>query len=298
MSNIKNVFTTKDLESISGIKAHTIRAWVSRYKLFAPERASRNIQYYSLESLQKLLNIALLNRKGLKISKIAILSEIEIISKTRTFVNGEIKNDFFCNQLKIAMYRFDSDLFEQIYQQAIQTNSFSQLFQDIFVPFLHFLGLAWQTDSIMPAHERFISNLIYQKLLLNTAQLESGNVQSDNRTFVLFLPEEEMHEIGLLYLNYELKLRGYRTVYLGRSIPLENLMKLKSLFPLIYWISIFTITPSPKISLTFLNNIETLLAGTPHHYWAIGQNLSATIKGIYPANMNIFSSADEILPKL
>lgn len=124
MNNIKIVFTSTDMENISGIKAHTIRMWERRYHLFSPVRVSRNIRHYSLENLQKLLNVALLNKQGMKISKIAELTEAEIIAKAKSFVSCKIELENTCNEIKMAMYRFDTSLFEKTYQQAIEKYTF------------------------------------------------------------------------------------------------------------------------------------------------------------------------------
>ena len=296
INNIKNVFTTRHLEDISGIKAHTIRTWEKRYSLFKPKRASRNIRYYNLESLQKLLNIVILLQKGFKISKIAAMSEEELIATTKNFIDCKIDIEYACNTIKMAMYSFNAQLFEETYQQFITDRSFSEVYQEIFAPFLHFVGLLWQTNSITPAHEHFISNLIYQKIQLQLAQLEKETTPpSKGPTFVLLLPEEEMHEISLLYLNYELRLKGYQTVYLGRTIPLDNLNHLTSLFPSICIVSIFTIAPSAKALLPYLKEVKDFLGTSPHQYWAIGRNLTTLSEGNLSSNIHLFSSVSDAL---
>ena len=297
INNIKNVFTTRHLEDISGIKAHTIRTWEKRYGLFKPKRASRNIRYYNLESLQKLLNIVILLQKGFKISKIAAMSEEELIATTKNFVDCKIDVEYACNNIKMAMYSFNANLFEETYQQFVIDRSFSEIYQDIFAPFLHFVGLLWQTNSITPAHEHFISNLIYQKIQLQLAQLETAS-DATNPTFVLLLPEEEMHEISLLYLNYELRLKGYQTVYLGRTIPLANLSHLTPFFPSMCIVSIFTIAPSAKTLVPYLKEVKDFLGTSPHQYWAIGRNLTTIPVDTLSSNIHLFSSVSDVLQNI
>jgi len=296
MSNIKTVFSSADMENISGIKAHTIRIWEKRYNLFSPDRVSRNIRQYNLESLQKLLNVALLNKQGMKISKIAELSEEEIIVKAKSYANYETNLENACNEIKIAMYSFDTLKFEDTYQQAIQKHSFSVIYHQIFTPFLHFVGMLWQTTSISPSHEHFISNLIYQKIQVNIAQLKAKVKPHQECTFILYLPEEEMHEISLLYLNYLLIEKGYQTIYLGRSIPFSDLPQFKLLFPLICWVGIFTIAPSPKLVLPFVKDMEHLVTNSSHQFWVIGKTLPAIINQSVASNIKIFSSLVEVLP--
>ena len=152
MNNVKKSFSIRDLENLSGIKAHTIRIWEKRYELLSPERTSTNIRTYSLASLQKLLNITLLYNNGYKISKIAKLQEADIPL--------------------ISMINFDLSLFQNTYSSLLSEKSFRDIFWEYFIPLLNELGLLWQTDTISPAHEHFITNLIKQKIYTSTEKLQ------------------------------------------------------------------------------------------------------------------------------
>lgn len=296
MSSIKSYFTIKELENISAISAHTIRIWERRYQLFQPYRTANNKRYYNLDDLKYLLNIDLLRKDGLKISKIANHSKEEVFVLANNIVNRTFKNEYALMELKMSMYGYDTDLFNKLYKKAIRKNSFKIVFKDIFLPFLHYIGLFWQTKTITIAHEHFISNLIYQKIQLNIAQLKPVPNPPSDRTFVLYLQEEEMHEIGLLYLNYELKSLGYRTVYLGRNVPLEDLESLKLIYPTICWVSNFTLVSKHQIIKTYFDKVKTLLIGANHEYWAIGQNLP-TIYDL-PKRLIIYKSIEEVLKKI
>src|SRR5690606_1210792 len=208
MNIVKDSFSIKDLENLSGVKAHTIRIWEKRYKLFNPNRTDTNIRYYSLASLQKLLNIVLLCNNGHKISKIAQLPEEEIPALVKRINSEACINNESLNSFKLAMVNFDQDLFIQTYNTLATTNTFREIFYDVFIPLLTELGLLWQTDTINPAHEHFITALIKQKVIANTEYLPFTNPQNRSEVFVLYLPENEIHEIGLLFLNYELILKG------------------------------------------------------------------------------------------
>ena len=223
MSLVKKTFSIKDLENLSGIKAHTIRIWEKRYNLLSPERTQTNIRMYSLLSLQKLLNITLLYKNGLKISKIAQLTNEEIPLKVREIIDEKsIKNNMM-NALKLSMINFDQNLFHNTYNQLLVDLSFREIFKDYFVPLLQELGYLWQTNTISTTHEHFITNFIKQKVYTNTEKVQRLEPVDPNKIFVLFLPENEVHELGILYLNYELNLRGYKSIYLGQSVPIENL---------------------------------------------------------------------------
>ena len=158
LNNIKQRFTIKDLENISGVKAHTIRIWEKRYNLLIPKRTETNIRYYTIENLQKILNIVFLNNNDFKISKIAKMSEDEIILHSRELALSAFVNDDAINSLKISMFQFDKSLFNATYSKLLQHKTFREIFNDIFVPFLDHIGLLWQTDTLLPAHEHFITN--------------------------------------------------------------------------------------------------------------------------------------------
>ncbi|WP_428742578.1 MerR family transcriptional regulator [Tenacibaculum sp.] len=297
MNNIKSIFTIKDLENISGIKAHTIRIWEKRYNLLSPERTDTNIRYYSSENLQKLLNVVLLNNNNIKISKIAEMSDDTIILKARELAFKMAVNDEAVNSLKLAMFQFDKTLFNKTYNRLMQRKSFREVFQDVFVPFLDHVGLLWQTDTLLPAHEHFISNLIVQKIQINIEKLEHL-VSNSNVTYVLFLPENEIHELGLLYLNYELILRGYETIYLGQSLPLDNLeyffkSKSKTCF-----ITSMTVQPFEDKIIEYFSKIEEELEGTGHELIAFGRKAMEVEDVNFKADIKVYSSLKVFLNKL
>lgn len=243
MSLVKKTFSIKDLENLSGIKAHTIRIWEKRYKLLNPERTQTNIRMYSLLSLQKLLNITLLYENGLKISKIAQLTNEEIPLKVREIIDEKsIKNNMM-NAFKLAMINFDQKLFYNTYNQLVVDLSFREIFKSYFVPLLQELGYLWQTNTISTTHEHFITNLVKQKVYTNTEKVRSLNPVDPNKIFVLFLPENEIHELGILYLNYELNLRGYKSIYLGQSVPIENLEPLIANDDFVEFVCYTTVAP-------------------------------------------------------
>ena len=246
MSLVKKTFSIKDLEHLSGIKAHTIRIWEKRYNLLSPERTQTNIRMYSLLSLQKLLNITLLYENGLKISKIAQLTNEEIPLKVREIIDEKsIKNNMM-NALKLSMINFDQNLFHNTYNQLLVDLSFREIFKDYFVPLLQELGYLWQTNTISTTHEHFITNFVKQKVYTNTEKVQRLEPVDPNKIFVLFLPENEVHELGILYLNYELNLRGYKSIYLGQSVPIENLEPLLANDNFIEFVTYATVEPSKE----------------------------------------------------
>lgn len=299
MNNIKKHFSIRDLENLSGIKAHTIRIWEKRYELLSPERTSTNIRTYSLASLQKLLNITLLYNNGYKISKIADLKETEIPVKVQEIVAVQNSKNHVLNTFKMAMINFDQNQFALTFNNLLADHSFRDIFKNYFIPLLTELGLLWQTDTITPAHEHFITGLIKQKIQVNIEKLQLNLPVKTNKTFVLYLPEGEIHEIGLLYLNYELILHGYKTIYLGQSIPLDNLEELFGFVENIYFISYFTVSPPKEKINKYIDELSnTILKDTSCEVWLMGRQTQLLNTESLAPNIKIFDSIEELIKKV
>jgi MerR family transcriptional regulator, light-induced transcriptional regulator len=258
MEHIKQNFSIKDLEHLSGIKAHTIRIWEKRYNILTPDRTDTNIRTYDIRNLQKILNVTFLNEHGYKISRIAKLTEEEITKMVKSVAATASKENRAINSFKISMINFDQQLFNKTYAGLQENRSFRQIFHEIFLPLLDEIGLLWQTDTINPVHEHFLVGLIKQKLYLNIAQLEhEGNYQNGDDLYVLFLPENEIHDLGLLFLNYELNFSGRKTIYLGPSMPIKDMKYLLEIHPNPKFLSYLTI--APKDLQEFITEFQTEL---------------------------------------
>jgi len=297
LNNIKQDFTIRDLQNISEIKAHTIRIWEKRYNLLQPKRTDTNIRSYSHQNLTKLLNISLLNKNGFKISKIAEMSEAEIIQNARDLAFKIAINDEAINSLKLAMFQFDETLFNETYNKLLHKITFREVFKQVFIPFLEQIGLLWQTETLLPAHEHFISNLIAQKIQINTEKLQAISSNSKN-TYVLFLPENEIHELGLLYLNYELVLRGNHTIYLGQSLPLNNLSYFFNSERKITFVTSLTIQPYNDHIISYFNEIDTILKDCKHHFIAIGKKTNAVQGSEFKSKILLYESIKDLLKVL
>ena len=297
MNSIKRDFTIKDLENISGIKAHTIRIWEKRYNLLSPQRTDTNIRYYSHQNLQKLLNIVLLNRNSFKISKIAKMNEEDILLNARELAFKVAVNDEAINSLKLSMFQFDKTLFNNTYNKLLHRMTFRDIFKEIFMPFLEHIGLLWQTDTLLPAHEHFISNLISQKIQINTEKLQY-NVTNEKKTYVLFLPENEIHELGLLYLNYELVLRGNQTIYLGQSLPLDNLNYFFNGDQEVCFITSMTVMPYDDRLSDYFYEIDNILKNSNHSLIAIGRKAMDVANYDFNSNITTYPSVSNLLKVL
>ena len=214
-------FSIRDIECLTGIKAHTIRIWEQRYNLVPPKRTETNIRYYENSDLKKFLNISTLLERGFRISKVAEMSDEEMCA----VIMEMTENDHVCdksNCLCTATLKLDEQEFNQTMSSCIAVMGMEQTFTDVVFPFMRKIGLMWQVGTINAAHEHFITHLIRQKLL--TAIDDLPAVNSDlARKYLLFLPEGETHEIGLLFANYLLKARGQHVLYLGQNLRLSDL---------------------------------------------------------------------------
>ncbi|PVX46833.1 B12 binding protein [Flavobacterium sp. 103] len=298
MNNIKNTFSIKDLENLSGIKAHTIRIWEKRYDVLQPMRTDTNIRLYSLESLQKLLNITLLHDYGYKISKISTFSDEKITQMIRDVISNKNAKNHAVNAFKMAMMNFDQELFSNTYNWLLEEKSFKEIFHQVFIPLMEEIGLLWQTDTITPAHEHFISCLILKKILVNIEKVEASKSINKSKVFVLSLPLNEIHELGLMYLHYEIVSKGYKVVYLGESMPISNLKDLKKHYSSIIFLSYFTIQPERDYVNDYVGNMGTELLGDGTQIWLIGKMTQYIDQDLIPIDVKVFSSILDLIEKI
>ncbi|HAS36126.1 MAG TPA: hypothetical protein DCS15_06540 [Flavobacteriales bacterium] len=220
-------YSIKDLEKLSGVKAGTLRIWEQRYDLIIPERTETNIRFYSDDELRKLLNITVLLNGGMKISKIAKLKPGEFKDHLFSSYQNELKEhdaqaDMFIKNLIVAMIDFDEAAFNKIFKKASERLGFSEAYKKVLYPFLYKVGLMWNMDEINPAQEHFITHLIRQKVIAEIDRIEAP--ENPQKTFLLYLHEEEFHELGLLISYYLIKLRNHRVYYLGQNVPFEDVV--------------------------------------------------------------------------
>ena len=299
MNSSKSTFSIKDLENLSGIKAHTIRIWEKRYNILNPMRTVSNIRLYDTENLQKLLNITLLHSHGYKISKISKFPPEKIPQLVSEIISDKNINSQVISSFKMAMMDFDQRLFNTTYENLLVTKSFGEIFKELFIPLLNEIGMLWQTGTITPAHEHFISYLIRQKLLSNTEQLQLPDPSKKEKIFVLYLPQNEIQELGLMYLNYEILSRGYQTIYLGQSIAIENLKGLATHFGTIVFLSYWTTFPEADTIPEYLEKIQHEILSSGHsEFWVLGKMAHYIPTENLNQKISIFTTLQHALNKL
>jgi DNA-binding transcriptional MerR regulator len=290
-----STYSIKDLEQLSGIKAHTLRIWEQRYNLLNPKRTDTNIRFYDDDDLKLILNVALLNDNGFKISRIASMAAHEIRDEVIKLTDRSLTHDDQIHALTICMIEMDEDRFDKILSTNIIKLGFEQTMLNIIYPFMSKIGVLWQTGAINPAQEHFISNLVRQKLIV---AIDGQIPQGGGKKFLLFLPEGELHEISILFASYLIKSKGHKVIYLGQSTPNDDLLSVFKLHQPEYLLTVITTSPSSEYVQDYVNalserfsNCQILVTG----YQVIGQDL------VFPENvkqMNYIRDIKELLEDL
>lgn len=304
-------YLIRDIERLSNIKAHTLRVWEQRYGIITPKRSVTNIRYYDDNDLQLVLNISFLNRNGLKISKISKMDPAEISDRVRKISASNLEFPNQVNALIIAMVNLDEERFEKIISTNTLQFGFEKTMLKIVHPFLERIGILWQTGSINPAHEHFITSLIRQKLIVAIdGQIAPLNPRA--KRYVLFLPEGELHELSLLFAAFLIKSRHNKVIYLGQNLPLKDLEMIIELYKPDYLASIVTSCPTGTSLKRFLQKMkemckeqEVILAGyqiTSHpelvpEEFTVFKEIESLIEFIDKSSPKPFSSSPLLEPQ-
>lgn len=283
-------YSIKDLENLSGVKAHTLRIWEKRYGIIQPSRTDTNIRYYTDVDLHKVLNISFLNRNGYKISKIALMSNDEIRQKIAEYTEVGAFFEDQVDSLMMSMFELDDSKFNIILEQEIISNGFEATMNNIIFPLLDKLGMMWIAGSIKAVHENFVSNFIRRKTIIEIDRI-SKNTQTINRRCIVYLPENENHELSLLFLHYILASQQTKVVNLGTGISLIDVLEAKEIFKPQYIFTIFNdsfaeSTLQPYISEMAKNasDCKILISG----FQAATQDISL------PPNVSILNSIQSV----
>lgn len=249
-------YSIKDLEKLTGIKAHTLRIWEKRYGILYPERSETNIRHYTDKDLKKLLNISLLNKHGYKISLLAKLSDYDLNEQVLSLTQNDAVSELQLDSLITAMIELDESKFDKIINNAIIHYGFEETICKVIRPLFEKIGILWQTNTINPAHEHFISNLIRQKILVATDGI-IHNSGINQKTFFVFLPEGEWHEIGLLIHSYFIKKAGHKIIYFGQSLPFPALVEAAHSIDPDFILTILTCSLTDNDGLPYIQRLST-----------------------------------------
>lgn len=283
-------YSIKDLEVLSGIKAHTLRIWEQRFNIVEPKRTDTNIRFYNDDDLKKILNISLLNQNGYKISKIAEMNDEEISNEVSTISDKNFKYPDLVNAFVKCMVCLDKEMFESVMSKCIQQFGFENTMIKIVFPFLNKVGLLWLTGSISPSQEHFISHLIRKKIMV-ALDNQNYNQTENSKTFLLFLPEGEYHEVGLLFASYYLRARNHSVIYLGQSLPLEHVKDAFNQKKIDYILTIFTSATSDYSTEEYIEEMSTEFTNAQiivTGYQVIGQDIQT------PDNVHIIYKVEDL----
>ena len=287
-------YSIKDLERLSGIKAHTIRIWEKRYGLVEPDRTSTNIRTYCDGDLKKILNVSILNRYGIKISRIASLTEQEINDKILIITRDSNDYDCLIENLVISMVDMDEERIAKLFSNAFLQNGFEESILKIVYPFFEKIGILWQTGAINPAQEHFVSNLIRQKIIAGIdtmIPLKNPNPKH----FLLFLPEGELHELGLLFYSYLLQKRGHKVTYLGQWVPLQDMLSASNIMNFEFLLTSVISVYSGK---EFISYLENLSGSFPDKIIFVSGLQVENLTDNIPSNMIILHKVDDLYPHI
>ncbi|OIQ35912.1 MAG: MerR family transcriptional regulator [Bacteroidetes bacterium MedPE-SWsnd-G1] len=217
-----NTYSMAQVETLTGIKGHTLRVWERRYSFLKPKRTNTNIRFYSDSEIRKLLNINLLINNGYRVSKIDKMNEDQVhdlVLEVNSASSAKFDDDL--NRLVLSMLEFDEDSFNSIFQRHVTRNGLLSTVINLLYPFLNHVGVLWTANKSIPAQEHFVSNLIRQKVITAIDMIPAA--KEDSNVIIMFLPENESHEIGLLLANYIARDLGFRVYYLGQNVPMLNI---------------------------------------------------------------------------
>lgn len=284
-------YSIKDLEQMTGIKAHTIRIWEQRFQFLQPNRSATNIRSYDPTQLKLILNIALLRNHGIKISEIAQYSNQQIQDKVSDFSNQKLNYPDQIQALTTSMLDFDEDRFEDILNENISKFGFENVMIHIIYPFLSKIGILWLTGSIGPAQEHFMVNLIRQKIIVAIDALPRKPI-INHKTFVLYLPEGEFHEIGLLFAQYIFQVKGHKVIYLGQSLPFADLVFTHNTSNPDFIFTIITSSPNSDNIQEYLNNLNEKFPKTS--IFITGYQVTNNNDLEIPKNITVISKIEEL----
>ena len=286
-----STYSIKDLEQLSGIKAHTLRVWEQRYQFIIPKRTETNIRYYDSKDLRLVLNIALLKDNGYKISKIVTLDEREMQEEVLRLTEKNLRYPDQINTLLLAMIDLDENRFEKVVAANVLKLGFENTVLNVIYPFLSKIGVLWQTGTVNPAQEHFVSNLIRQKIIVAINDLPTPQ-SPDTHRYLLYLPEGELHELTLLFTHYIIKSRHNRVFYFGQNLPFDDLETVYHSYRPEFIITVITTHPPASQTQAYIDRLAfsfpeatILISG----YQVIGQDLHL------PVNVQIFHRIEHIV---
>ncbi len=286
-----STYSIKDLEQLSGIKAHTLRIWEQRYGFISPKRTETNIRYYDSEDLKLILNVALLKDNGYKISKIATMGRDKLNETVVQLTEKNWRYPDQINALLLSMIDLDEGKFDEVIQSNISRIGFESTILNVVYPFLSKIGVLWQTGAVNPAQEHFVTNLIRQKMIVAIDALPASRHKAANK-YLFYLPESELHELTLLFASYIVKVRQNRAIYFGQNLPFDDVVTIYGILNPEYIVTVITTSPPANQVQDYVNRLAIsfpqatiLLSG----YQVLSQDINLA------ANVTVFHRIEHMI---
>lgn len=284
------IYSINDVEKLCGIKAHTIRIWEKRYAIIQPRRTETNIRYYLDEDLQKILNISLLNRNGYKISKIAKMTDGDIKLIVSELSDVTLESEDNLGALMHAMLELDEFKFNKILDHNIASKGFEITMHETVYPMMEKLSMMWVAGSIKGVHENFVANVIRRKTIVAIDQ-SSTEYCANAPKCLIYLPENETHELSLLFLHFLLKDAGINVINLGAGVPLIDVLEGQRISKANFVFTIFNDSFSDAPLQPYLNELSKHLEDSTiliSGYQTAIQNINV------PYNVKVLKSLSEV----
>lgn len=239
------VYTINDIASITGIKPHTLRTWEKRYGLEISRRSPANVRYYLDEDLKRIINISILNKGGMKISKIAELSWSEIRKLATEKSDVHHSHETILDSLSLSLINLDQDNFDRIITIHEEQGDFTDVLRELIFPLFEKMNSMYLTGTIKPMHESFFNYMIKGKIL---SQIDRLRQNVDNRApeFMLFQPQRSNEELGAMLLNYYLVEASKSVLNLGSHIEPTDVIQAYEIQPTPYIVGLFNAELSEK----------------------------------------------------
>lgn len=283
-------YTLNDLEVLTGIKAETIRIWERRYGIMKAHRTATNRRWYTDEDLKRLINISILYQNGYKISKIAVLNDSGLAEKTSSIADSSIHNTQI-ESLIVAMMDLNENSVNEILLRSIINTGFIETFTGVIFPFLRRVGVLWHTGSVNIGSEHFITN-IFRRRLISSIDALPPPASPERKRIIMFLPENELHEMGILFYSYLLRRSGHEVIYLGQSTPLNAVSEVND-----KWHSDFIVTGALS-GLPFKmagEYLENLVKAFPDQQILVSGSLADAVENLSSPNILAIRSDSDLL---
>jgi DNA-binding transcriptional MerR regulator len=256
-----NVYSIKDLENFSGIKAHTIRIWEKRYSILEPDRTDSNIRMYSEDELKKILNVAYLNRNGLKISKIALLDEDQLTGRVMEVSSryDDNEHEFQPGKLLMSALKFSEDKFSEALQPFVKEFGIENAYINYFHPLLSKAAILWQTGSLSRAQEQFVRNTIMHTLIIEGNHIRPLNGNAAGPVAMLNT-SDNFSDNNFLFYKYALRKRGFSVIFTGGVLPASEVLEMHRIKPFKYLVVNSGAFDFAKKKIEYFSNIGKALS--------------------------------------